>query len=176
MYIHGLSIPFCLRKDHTFLRQHLDATLTFILHLLFNRTYACLLRICAGNSDEEEEVARLIDIGDVEALKDKLTGVTDLGLYRWGIGDDAVKVLSLALQSNRTLKRIWLYNNNIGNDGAKALATALLTSDTVTYIDLDNNDIDNKLLKKIKEALAVNGKKIGTWKRGPDLFFSAFFF
>ncbi|WP_417905027.1 hypothetical protein [Candidatus Tisiphia endosymbiont of Micropterix aruncella] len=82
-----------------------------------------------------------------------------LNLSNHNIGSSSgIKLLSKALENNKTLTHINLRNSNIDDEGAKIVAKFLQNNNTVTQVDLSNNKIGRKVAKKLVKIL--NNKNI----------------
>ena len=72
------------------------------------------------------------------------------------IGDEGVKALVKALETNKTLTTLDLRNNKIKDAGAKALAMSLKYNTTLTTLNLDSNEIGTEGAIALAEALETN--------------------
>lgn len=105
-----------------------------------------------------ENILRAIENDELEALTTMLKNpsVASLNFEGDGIGNEGVKVLAEALQSNSTITNLDLYDSNISDEGAVALAKVLQSNSTITNLELGSNKIGTEGAKAIAEALKSN--------------------
>jgi len=85
----------------------------------------------------------------------RLSG-TELLIYDYGIGANAMMGLASALRANTTLTKLDLGYNEIGAVGAQHIAEALKVNATVTELDMCHNEFGPEGAKHLADALAAN--------------------
>ena len=95
------------------------------------------------------DLVQFIKQGNVKEIEILLNKIDTIDLNDNSIaciGDEGMKALAKALESNKTIHTINLRRNSIGAEGMKALAKALESNKTIHTIDLDYNSIGACLL------------------------------
>ncbi|KAJ3130579.1 Kinesin-associated protein 3, partial [Physocladia obscura] len=78
-----------------------------------------------------------------------------------GIDDEKVRLISIALLENKTIRKIDLSHNKIGDAGARGIAKVLSSPSCIlTHLDISNNQIKQSGAHSIGKALQLNSALI----------------
>jgi len=78
------------------------------------------------------------------------------------IRNEGATAIAQALQTNRTLRRLFVGGNNIGSEGAAAIAKALVQTKNHSlqelYLDGNNDEIGDDIFDAMHEALVETNR------------------